>query len=238
MLASTTPSSPSAAEIAQIEKIERDAWLDMYGAAPKDVAAELGLEHSMIDGGALLISSRLDNLQFNRFLSAGVLSPAREDALDAAIAAFDGAGVRNWVVHVAEGSGPLGRLCEDRGLVPHPRTWAKFVRGPEAAMARTSLTVRAIGRETADAFGAVAAQAYGLPPAVGRWLSALVGRPHWTCSMAFDGEAPVATGATFIDGKSSWLESQPHLLITGGEARSWPCLQLASKLHHAEVAGY
>ncbi|KAB2911885.1 MAG: GNAT family N-acetyltransferase [Hyphomicrobiaceae bacterium] len=192
-------------EVAQIETIERDAWLDMYAAAPAHVAAGLGLEHQVLDDGALLISRALDNLQFNRLASLGVLSPVRQDTFDAAISAFDRAGVRNWVVHVAEGAPSLEEMCRRRGLVPHRRTWAKFVRGPDKLDVGTSLAIREIGPEAAAAFGSVAAQAYGLPPATAEWLAVVVGRPRWHCFMAFDGAVPVATGAVYVDGTSAWL---------------------------------
>jgi GNAT superfamily N-acetyltransferase len=194
----------SAAKLAQIDKVERDAWLDMYAAAPEDAAAELGLEHRLLDGSALLISRSLDVLQFNR-LALGTLSSAYDVTLDDAISAFESAGIRNWVVQIPQGTAPLETLCASRGLVPHRRTWAKFVRGPETASARSTLTIRALDQGEARVFGEVAARTYGMPPAAARWLSSLVGRPRWTCFVAFDGSEPVATGAIFIDGTSSWL---------------------------------
>lgn len=198
-------SSLSAAEIAQIEMIERDAWLDMFAAPSKEVAAKLGLEHRALDGGALLISRTLDNLQFNRLASLGVTAPVREETFDAAIAAFGNAGVRNWVVHVAEGATSLLELCRRRGLVPHARTWAKFVRGPDKPEARTSLAIERIGREDAAAFGSVASKAFGMPPLTAEWLASIVGRPRWHCFMACEGGVPIAAGVAFIDGKAAWL---------------------------------
>jgi GNAT superfamily N-acetyltransferase len=195
----------TAADIAHIEMIERDAWLDMYAAAPRAVEAELGLEHRIIDGAGLLISRRLDNLQFNRLASLGVSTSVREETLDAAISAFDGAGVRNWVVHVAENATSLPELCKRRGLVPHRRTWAKFVRGPNKLDTRTSLAIRKIDRAEAAAFGSVAGKAFALPPVTAEWLAAVVGRPRWLCFMALERGTPVAAGAVFVDGKAAWL---------------------------------
>ena len=195
----------SAAEVAAVEAVERDAWLDMYAAAPADVGAALGLQHRAVDDGALLISSRLDNLQFNRLAALGTSAPVREETFDAAVSAFDGAGVRNWVVHVQEGADALEELCRRRGLVPHRRTWAKFVRGPDGPQAHTSLAIREVGGEDAAAFGAVAAQAFGLPQVTGRWLCAVAGRPRWLCFLAYDATMPVAAAAAFVDGQAAWL---------------------------------
>jgi GNAT superfamily N-acetyltransferase len=96
-------------------------------------------------------------------------------------------------------------LCKARGLTPHPRTWAKFIRGAEPFAARTDLLVREIGLDHADAFGEVTTKGFGMPPFVAPWLAALVGRPRWRCFLAFDGDAPVGAGAAYIDKPAAWL---------------------------------
>jgi GNAT superfamily N-acetyltransferase len=193
------------ADVIAIERIECEALLDMYDAAPRGVRAELGISHHAIDGGVLIICKGIDDLQFNRVAGLGVASPARAETLDWALAEFESAGVRNWVVHVAEGAVGLDRLCLARGLVAHPRTWAKFKRDGSRVAAGTDLHIRKAESADADAFGDVAARTYGLPPAAARWIAALVGRPHWHCIMALDGGSPVATGVVFIQGDAAWL---------------------------------
>jgi hypothetical protein len=143
----------SAADFHDIEIVERDAWLDLYAAAPLDAAAKLGLAYALKDDAALLILRRLDALTFNRLASLGVLSLPQLEALDEAIAAFDAAGVRNWVVQVPGGEKALEALCNARGLVPHRRVWAKFIRRPDIITTQTSLAVRTISREHAAASG-------------------------------------------------------------------------------------
>ncbi len=212
----------SAAEVAAVEAVERNAWLDMYAAAPADVAAALGLQHCALDDGALLISSRLDNLQFNRLAALGTSAPVRQETFDAAVSAFDGAGVRNWVVHVAEGAASLQELCRRRGLVPHRRTWAKFVRGPDSPQAHTGLAIREVGGEDAAAFGAVAAQAFGLPPVTGRWLCAVAGRPRWLCFLAYDGRCRwLRPSSKAKPPGSAWRARSPPTADAGPSRRCW-----------------
>lgn len=190
---------------ARIETIERDAWLDLYAAAPPGLAAKLGLEARAIDDGAILISRLLDAVQFNRLAGLGVETPARPAALDAAIAAFDTAGVRNWCVQVPKDAAELAALCAERDLAPRPAVWAKFVRNAAPARVATDLTVREIGPDEATAFGAVVAEAFGMPAFCADWFGALVGRPHWRFLMAFDGPTPAAAGAMFVDRGTAWL---------------------------------
>ena len=225
----------SAADFHDIEIVERDAWLDLYAAAPLDAAAKLGLAYTLKDDAALLILRGLDALTFNRLACLGVVSPAQPEALDEAIATFDTAGVRNWVVQVPGGEKTLEALCKARGLVPHRRAWAKFIRGPGIITTQTSLEIRTISREHAAAFGEIAATVYGLPPAAAAWLAALVDRPRWTCFMAFDGETPVATAALFLDGTSGWLGVGATL--EAYRQRGAQSALLAARVCHATAAG-
>lgn len=193
-------------DIVDIEAIEQAACADLYAAAPASLADKLGLEHSRIDDGLLLVSRGLDNLVFNRLVGFGVNMPSREAGIDQAIRAFQRAGVHNWVIQVAPGTDVLARLLAARGFSRHPRTWAKFARPPgPPTVASTDLTVREIGRADADRFGAVVIEGFGLPREAGGWFAALAGRSRWRCFLAMDGTQAVAAGAVFIDGKSAWL---------------------------------
>jgi len=194
------------AQIARIEAVERDAWLDIYAAAPPPIRAAFGIVSRRTDDGALLVCRAIDHLQFNRLGYLGIAAPARAETVDAAFADFDAAGVKNWILHVAQGADTLNALCGSRGLTPHPRTWAKFIRDNRAApTVATSLVVREVDAADGRAFGAAAAQGFGMPPAVANWLAALAGRPRWRCFVGFDGDTPAAAGALFIDGGCAWL---------------------------------
>ena len=197
--------SPSAQDLAAIELAERDAWADVYEAAPEAIRAGLGLASRRIDDGALLVCKAIDNIQFNRFAALGVAQPPRPESLDAAIAGFADAGVRNWIVQCPEANEELSALCVGRGLEPHARTWAKFLRGPDRIEAKTTLDIREIGTEDAAAFGAAAAAGFGLPPVVGQWLTSVAGRAGWRCFSAFEGRNAVAAGAVYCSGKAAWF---------------------------------
>ena len=218
-----------------IEFVERDAWVDVYRAAPEAVRSALGFGCEQIDDGALLVCKAIDHIQFNRFTGLGHASPPHPGALDAAIAGFDQAGVRNWIVHCPEGFSDLSRLCEVRGLVPHNRTWAKFSRGADLIDAQTSLEVREIGAEDAAAFGSAAAAGFGLPPIAVDWLVAIVGRPGWRCFSAFDGRDAVASGALYCSGKAAWFGIGATL--PSHRRRGAQSALLAARIRAAAAAG-
>ena len=193
-------------EVERIEAIERDAWLDLYDAAPAALRESLGISQQRLDEGALLICRVVDNIQFNRLGYLGVTAPARGETVDKALEAFRAAGVKNWIVHIAEGADAFAQLCAAHGLVPHPRTWAKFIRGAQRApAANTSLTIREVGPDRAADFGAAAAAGFGMPPVMGQWLAAVACRPRWRCFVGYDGETAVASGAVYIDNGCAWL---------------------------------
>src|SRR5262245_50497981 len=109
----------SVADFHDLELVERDAWLDLYAAAPPDTAVELGLAY-VLKGNALLLTIRqVDALIFNRLACLGVLEPAQPEALDETLDAFDAAGLRNWCIQARQGEASLEALCRARGLAPH-----------------------------------------------------------------------------------------------------------------------
>ena len=193
-------------DIARIETIERDALADLCAAAPHDLAAAYGIAARRLDDGLLLLNRRLDNVGFNRIVALGVEQPPRAESLDEGLTAFKSAGIRNWCVQVAPGTGALAAMLAARNWSPRPGVWAKFVY-PSVRLGSfpASFGIREIGRADAAACGVMVAEAFDLPPETAAWIAALVERPRWRVFAAFDGPVLVAGGAVFIDGRSSWL---------------------------------
>jgi GNAT superfamily N-acetyltransferase len=199
------PTPASAPNFADLEAIERDAWTDFYAAAPDAVRQALRVACRKADDGVLLLCGGIDHIQFNRLAAVGLREPARIETIEAAIASFTQAGLKNWIVQAPEQAAGLAEACARCGLQPHPRAWVKFHRPAEAVEATTRLTVREATTSEAQAFGATAAAAFGMPAVVGDWLAALVGRPRWHCFLALDGDKPAAAGTAYIDGAYAWL---------------------------------
>lgn len=199
------PTTITSQEVAALERVEREASLELYANAPVEVGDELGLAHRRVADGALILSRKLDHIMLCRLQGFGVDVPATAAALDDAISTFRRAGIRNWIVQLAPTADTLAMLLAERGFRRHPRTWAKFIFEGEPPKPRTDLVIREIDRRHAEAFGEVARTAFELPPLSGPWIGGIVGRPRFRTFMAFDGEAPVACGTVFIDGNASWL---------------------------------
>jgi hypothetical protein len=199
------PTTIASDAVAALERVERNATLELYATAPANVADELGLAHRQIADGALILSRKLDHIMLCRLQGFGVEVPATATGLDDAISTFRNARIRNWIVQLAPTADTLAMLLAERSFRRHPRTWAKFVFAGEPPETRTDLAIREIDRRYANAFGEVARTAFELPPLAGPWIAGIVGRPRFRTFMAFDGELPVACGTVFIDGDASWL---------------------------------
>lgn len=190
----------------RIETAEHEAWLDMDRAAPPDVRAALGMECLAAGDGAAFALAKIDHIQFNRIAGLGLAGNVAGETLDKGIAVFERLKLKNWIVHVTPESHNLAKLCEERGLVRHPRTWAKFIRNASPpAHISTDLSIREIGAEYSEAFGQIAIKGFGMPPFVGNWLKTVVGRPNWHCFLAFDGDTPVGAGALYVKDRVGWI---------------------------------
>ncbi len=222
--------------VREIERVERDAWADLYEAAPDHVRRGLRLEQRRIGDSLLLVCGGIDNLQFNRLAGLGVFEPARGEVLDEAIAAFEAAGVQDWAIHFADGAENFELASASRDLSPHPRAWAKFARdtAPGNQIA-TVLDIREVGADEADRFGETAAAGFSMPQVMGDWLSALPGREKWKCFVAFDGPAPVGAGALFIDGANAWLGMGATLAAHRGRGAQ-PAI-LSARIDTSRAAG-
>jgi GNAT superfamily N-acetyltransferase len=192
---------------AALEAVELAAVRDWFVAAPRATAAALGIGFLEI-GGALCgaVMALPGARTFNRVAGLGLAHDAEDEQLDAIAAFYDGLRLP-YVISLAPGARPadLGERLERRGYEPD-YAWVKFAR-PVAplAPAETELRIERIGPAHAEDFARVVSGGFGLPDTMAPWVAALVGRPGWSCHLAFDGEEPAAAGALFVDGDVGWL---------------------------------
>jgi GNAT superfamily N-acetyltransferase len=79
--------------------------------------------------------------------------------------------------------------------------WQKFERDLRPYSTSTDLRVGPAD----ERFGAVFAEAYGIPADTAGWLPRVPGRVGWHAFAAYDGDSPVATGALFVWEDTGWL---------------------------------
>jgi len=196
-----------ASEFIDLESIEYEAATDFFRAAPQGVRERYSIDSLDIGGANCLHSRDLEPaMVFRRAVGLGVETTASEASLDRVVRHMAGRGDR-FAVPVAPGARPaqLPAWLEARGFT-RGYAWMKFSRScvdlPETS---TDLDIRVIGEDMATEFARVIAGSFGLPDATRPWMAALCGRPGWVCTLARDGEIPVAAGAAYVRGRHAWL---------------------------------
>jgi GNAT superfamily N-acetyltransferase len=172
---------------ADLERAELAAFLDLLRASPALCeAAEIG--------GATCARVRgLESRMFNRVLQLTSTEPLEE------IAAFYGSA--SWWVNDSHGIGPA---LEERGFAPD-YGWMKFSRGVRPRKARSELTVLRVEPDQGEDFARVVTGGYDLPEWTMPLAANIVGRPGWSCYVAYEGEEPAGAGALFVHEDVGWL---------------------------------
>ena len=222
---------------ARLETVELAAFRDLFEAAPPVPAGELGVACFEV-GGALCsaVRSLPGARTFNRVAGLGVGAAVGDGQLDAIPVFYESLRL-DYVISLAPdpASDGLEARLRARGYEPdYP--WVKFAREVTALPeARTALRVETAGPDQAVDFGRVVAGGFGLPPAMAAWCAALVGRPGWTCLVAYDGTEAAGAGALFVDGATGWLglgATQPEHRRKGAQGAI-----LAARVAAAAAAG-
>ena len=195
-------------EFAALEAVETAAFTDFFHAVPEATRVAHQVQAIQADGAMCLGCTGLEpGVIFRRVLGLGLEEPAVEAQLDAALARMN-ALRQSYVVSVSPKVRPpeIGSWLEARGF-RRSYAWMKFMRPLVAAVpaAECDLDVRVVGKASANAFGNVVTQGFGLQAEVAPWAAQLPGRAQWTCVMAFDGDEPVAAGAVYVKGEYAWL---------------------------------
>jgi hypothetical protein len=190
-----------------IERVEVQAWRDLFAAAPPLAASALGLAGRELGGAYALSAPTLETLMFNRVVGLGMARPVTDALLDAIVAHY---AARNAPFEVnlcplAE-PGDLPARLSARGLGA-PFHHVKWVRGIQAAPSQAwTLRLERVKPRQARTFATIAAEGFagGLPSARD-WLAGCVGRPDWTHYVTWEGDEPVGCGAMYVADDGAWL---------------------------------
>jgi len=190
----------------QLEAVEVLAWQDLYRAAPRETAEELGVSVEPLGSGCLSMAPKVDVLGMNRTFGLGLREPVSRQQIAALSGTYRRAGCRRFFAQISPYAmpGELHRWLTEEGFSLY-NNWVKLYRSVEDPQrAETDLSIQRI--HAPGEFGTIVATAFGWPEQVAPWIARTVGRPGWHHYMAFEGERPVATGAFFAAGEFAWLD--------------------------------
>src|SRR5690242_7487566 len=116
-----------------VEFTEAEAYADMLGAVPPDMAATFGVRVERIAGAVALVMAKVPILLFNRVIGLGLAEPATELLVERIVNLYHGVGVSPAVQFSPAAQPPqLTEWLTSHDLQPHTG-WAKFYREPTAS---------------------------------------------------------------------------------------------------------
>jgi len=205
--AGTEPEGLSPELATELEVVERDAWEDLYHAAPAETADRLGIHVWRRGSVVAALARELEGLAMQRPLGLGIEEPADAATLDWILDRHRSAGSDRVFLPLAPRARPadIQDWLRARGFEPYNR-WIKFYRSTDEAPAppRTGLRLLRAGPDAGAAVGRVIAAAFAMDDAVGPWFAALAGRRAWTTYLALDGDVPVAAATLHVRGGTAW----------------------------------
>ncbi|MBS1912502.1 MAG: hypothetical protein JST22_10995 [Bacteroidetes bacterium] len=190
-----------------VERIEQEAWEEIYRATAPAVRDALGMSTERIGSCTLLLAARVPAVMFNRAFPFGM-----SDAVDGSTAAklverFRSAGITTFAVQPGpEGlPEPVAAALRAHGMELRDN-WVKMARDAATPQpVQCDLRIEQIHHQRSLEFGLTVCAAYGMPEALAPLPAGVVGCPGWRHYMAFDGATPVATGALYVRDGIGWL---------------------------------
>lgn len=193
-----------------IERIERDAWLDLFAAAPSLAIEALSLSHKRVNGIGLLASSVVPITELNRAVAFGVDTTSSEREIDLAVEWLDENAADGWALQIRPDAMDVRSKAalERAELEPAGNGWAKFVRpttNPDGGSRISACKVIRADAGMAETYGRTSQGGFGLPETFAVWFSHLAGRPGWSCFLAIIEGVPVGAAAMFVRESEAWL---------------------------------
>jgi len=191
------------------ENVDTRNWMDIFSAAPSHVAEALGLA-TQWQGPLAMVRSKIPFSHFNMVLTLGCPAPFDDMAMASIQQFYDArGGGKHWIMVVGEAEPrDLGSLLQARGY-QSAGAWDRVVSHNVNADLCESLgkNCERVTADNAAEWSAFLLKCYGMPPIVGDWLHALIGRKGWIHALRREGGvkgAPVVMTRSLFLGDDGW----------------------------------
>ncbi|UJW77164.1 GNAT family N-acetyltransferase [Rhizobium sp. SL42] len=137
-----------------------------------------------------------------------VLGLTDTESLEAALGWFAGrGGTRHVQIDASSASASVLQWISDRGLKRNGASWVKLAcPAPVSPGYRNgAIEVRLASEAEAELFGALMCRGFGFPPRLAPLWSGIVGKPSWSCHLAYLDETPVGSAIMYTAGGYAWL---------------------------------
>ncbi|HEY4216478.1 MAG TPA: hypothetical protein VGM67_05040 [Gemmatimonadaceae bacterium] len=195
---------------AAFEAIEAEAWAELQLGFPDDAKRALGIRVERIDDGVLVIAGKTPVLALNHAVGLGFSAPLSAPRLDEIVKAYAAAGAERFAIAWSPDGEPRDMPAQflARGFALLS-SWAKLWRSTALALPAIevdpALRTVEIGPEHGAAYECVVGEALGVSCDLRHGIRSTLGQPNWHYYMTFDGDRPIAGGASFIRGEHAWF---------------------------------
>lgn len=165
----------------EAEHTDTCSWMDQFAAAPPHVTTALSLGYQW-QGQLAMVRSQIPFSHFNMVLTLGCPAAANDEAFESIERFYaEGGCGKHWIV-VNDQSEPsdLGSQLLARGY-QRAGAWDRVIlRGPQPELgAEHAQGCEWVTPDNAEDWSNFIRNCYGMPPIIGDWLQALVGRKGW-----------------------------------------------------------
>ena len=199
-MAAGTTRNGVAYDSAELDRVDRRFWRDIWDSVPAEVAAERGVEMRMFGPIQVTAVRELGQVGMLNLVLGAAEAPERSD-LEAAVAwAEERSTPYVSVTPGLPGTEATEQWLREQGFEP-TYAWMKFVRDPHPPRfpAPDGVEVIEVSSPDQEPFGTIAALGFGMPAWGAELFARLPGRDGWRCYVArVDGEA-CGCGAMVID---------------------------------------
>ncbi|MBX5088348.1 N-acetyltransferase [Rhizobium lentis] len=190
-------------DVPAIEKIEVAAFLDLFGAAPREFADQADLAYASIGEGCAVSLPFAPAVGLNRVLGVRCVQD-----LDRAL---------NWMqrrrgnrfLQLAEGHAKVDVLewIAKAKLTRQENSWVKLSRkAPDATLTWDGrIDIREATLADAPQFAKLMCSGFGFPEALWPMWAGVVERGGWRSLIAYVGDSPAGTAMMFSAGSYAWL---------------------------------
>jgi len=188
---------------ADLDRVERRFWREVWRSTPEAEAAEHGIELREFGPVQAQVLAELPEVgMMNMALGATTPGAVADGSLAAAVEWMSARGVAPYVpVSPAEAETAAAESwLAENGFGP-AYAWMKFVRDPHPPRFKPpAVEVVELGADSEEPFGMIVATGFGAPAWAAAMFASLPGREGWRCYVALVDGVPQACAATLIDG--------------------------------------
>jgi len=195
-------------ESASIEFLEAEAWRQRVEALPAQLKHRLGTRVRRFGRALALATPGADVATVNRTIGIGLDQPLDDALLAEVNAFFRDAGVPRWLIDCGPDATIVGgaeTLTRQGGVLKTPTVKLVGELRDITAAHSAGISVREVGRESAETFTSIVGEAFGLPESVKPDIASAIGKTGWRYYMAFDAERPIAGAAMFVQDGGAWF---------------------------------